>query len=121
MTAKKNVSSSVLSQLKKLEGQLTDGDSLNPLVELLDLTFNRQSPHETSKAIYSVYRVFVVVLTSGKWALTGVTDEKATVIRSWIWERLSDYSRFLTGLLRDEEGSLRVRNRLYSFAISLTI
>jgi U3 small nucleolar RNA-associated protein 19 len=102
--------------MKVLEAQLTNGDSLNPLVELLDLTFGRESPSDTSKAIYSVYRVFVLILTSGKWRFVGDIDEPGIIVRSWIWERLNDYTQFLTGLLRDEERSLRVRGGLPSFA-----
>jgi len=59
---------------------------LNPLADLLALAQNLEDPHDTSKAVYALYRVFVVVITNGKLALGG--DETAKVVKAWIWDRL---------------------------------
>ncbi|KAF9033161.1 ribosome biogenesis protein Noc4 [Panaeolus papilionaceus] len=95
--------------LKSLEETLTQvvskNGSLNPLADLLSVMEGTQDAHETSKAIYALYRVFVVVISSGKMGLGG--DEAAKVVKAWIWERLQTYTDFLGGLLKDEEKFLR--------------
>ena len=97
--------------IKQLEDKLTNAvannTSLNPLADLLSLTQNVEDPHDTSKAIYALYRVFVVIITNGKLGLGG--DETAKVVKAWIWDRLQTYVDFLGGLLQDDEKFLRVR------------
>ena len=104
-----------------LESQLATAIShngtLNPMVDLLQLTFRSRYPDEVSHGIYALYRLFIMIITNGKWKLTGDVGEEGRVIRNWIWERLHDFSDFLTKLLQDEEKSLRVSvslSRLYS-------
>lgn len=96
--------------IKKLEEELTTAvaknSSLNPLADLLSLAYNVEDPHDTSKAIYALYRVFVVIITNNKLGLGG--DEAAKVVKAWIWERLQSYADFLGSLLQDEEKFLRV-------------
>jgi len=97
--------------IKELEAKLTNSvandTSLNPLADLLTLAQNVENPHDTSKAIYALYRVFVVIITNGKLGLGG--DETAKVVKAWIWDRLQTYVDFLGGLLQDDEKFLRVR------------
>ena len=97
--------------IKQLEDKLTNSvahnTSLNPLADLLTLAQNLEDPHDTSKAIYALYRVFVVIITNGKLALGG--DETAKVVKAWIWDRLQTYVDYLGGLLQDDEKFLRVR------------
>ncbi|KAF9475152.1 CBF-domain-containing protein [Pholiota conissans] len=95
--------------IKKLEDELTAAVaknlSLNPLADLLSLAYDVEDPHDTSKAIYALYRVFVVIITNNKLGLGG--DEAAKAVKAWIWERLQSYVDFLGGLLRDKEKFLR--------------
>ncbi|KAF9051298.1 CBF/Mak21 family-domain-containing protein [Panaeolus papilionaceus] len=96
-------------KLKSLEETLTQAlsknGSLNRLADLLSLMESTQDAHEMSKAIYALYRVFVIVISSGKMGLGG--DEAAKVVKAWIWERTQTYTDFLGGLLKDEEKFLR--------------
>ncbi|KAF8155473.1 CBF/Mak21 family-domain-containing protein [Crassisporium funariophilum] len=96
-------------QIKNLEDELTaavvQNASLNPLADLLSLAHNAADPHDTSKAIYALYRVFVVTISNNKLGFGG--DEAAVVVKAWIWERLQSYVDFLGGLLQDDEKFLR--------------
>ncbi|KAK7057756.1 ribosome biogenesis protein Noc4 [Favolaschia claudopus] len=95
--------------VKQLEDQLTvaatSNGSLNPLADLLELAFKADDAQDTSKAIYALYRVFVIVINGGKLAPGG--DAAAKVVKTWLWERLHSYVDFLCGLLKDEENVLR--------------
>jgi U3 small nucleolar RNA-associated protein 19 len=97
--------------IKRLEDDLHDSvtknDSLNSLADLLELAYTVEDPHDTSKAIYALYRVFVVIISNNKLEFGG--DEAAKVVKAWIWERLQSYVDFLGSLLQDEEKFLRVR------------
>ncbi|KAF7305082.1 Ribosome biogenesis protein Noc4 [Mycena kentingensis (nom. inval.)] len=98
--------SDLVQSIQKLEAKLTaDTTSLNPLADLLELALGVEDAQDTSKAIYALYRAFVVVITSGKLNAGG--DEAAKIVRTWIWERLNGYVDFLCGLLKDEEKALR--------------
>lgn len=96
--------------IQRLEEELThaatSNGSLNPLADLLDAALTTSNPQDTSKAIYALYRVFVVIISNDKLALDG--DDAAKVVKAWIWERLNTYVEFLGGLLRDDEKILRV-------------
>ncbi|KIM36452.1 hypothetical protein M413DRAFT_424821 [Hebeloma cylindrosporum] len=97
-------------KIKQLEDKLTEAvannTSLNPLADLLTLAQNVENPHDTSKAIYALYRVFVIIITNGKLGLGG--DETAKVVKAWIWDRLQVYVDYLGGLLQDDEKFLRI-------------
>ena len=90
-----------------LHDSLTKNESLNSLADLLELAYTVDDPHDTSKAIYALYRVFVVIISNNKLDFGG--DEAAKVVKAWIWERLQSYVDFLGSLLQDEEKFLRVR------------
>ncbi|KAJ7075860.1 CBF/Mak21 family-domain-containing protein [Mycena belliarum] len=102
--------SEFVKSVERLESQLTSAaaanGSLNPLADLLNLALGAGEAHDTSKAIYALYRVFVVIITGGKLASGG--DEAAKLVKGWIWERLNLYVDFLCGLLKDEEKLLRI-------------
>jgi U3 small nucleolar RNA-associated protein 19 len=104
-------SSGLLQTVQNLETQLieaaTTNSSLNSLADLVGLLGNIQDPHNVSKVIYALYRVFVVIITTGKLTVSGGEDAK--IVRTWIWDRLNSYIEFLVGLLKDEEKFLRVR------------
>ena len=97
--------------IKQLEDDLHDSvtknESLNSLADLLELAYAVDDPHDTSKAIYAIYRVFVVIISNNKLEFGG--NETARVVKSWIWERFQSYVDFLGSLLQDEEKFLRVR------------
>ncbi|KAJ7069994.1 CBF/Mak21 family-domain-containing protein [Mycena amicta] len=101
--------SDFVKSLQTLEEQLTAAAtanaSLNPLADLLELALGTEDAQDTSKAIYALYRVFVVIISGGKLNTGG--DEAAKIVRAWIWERLNAYVDFLCGLLKDEEKVLR--------------
>jgi len=101
---------SVRHSLQQLEADLsraaaTNG-SLNQLADLLDIATATNVPQDTSKAIYALYRVFVLVITSDKLVLG--SDDAAKAVKTWLWDRLNAYVEYLGGLLKDEEESLRV-------------
>ncbi|KAH7913993.1 CBF/Mak21 family-domain-containing protein [Hygrophoropsis aurantiaca] len=95
--------------VKKLEEQLTsavaNSSSLNPLADLLELAHSATDAKDMSKAVYALYRVFVIIITNGKLVYGG--DDAAKAVRKWIWERLDSYVELLVGLLQDEEAALR--------------
>lgn len=95
---------------KDLELHLTtaiaNNAPLNPLSDLLDIAQNVSDAKGTSKAVYSLYRVFVVIISSNKLAPGG--GDAAKVVRRWVWERFDAYVNILLGLLQDEEATLRV-------------
>ena len=96
--------------LQQLEADLsraaaTNG-SLNQLADLLDLATATNVPQDTSKAIYTLYRVFVLVITGDKLVLG--SDDAARAVKTWLWDRLNAYVGYLGSLLKDEEESLRV-------------
>ncbi|KAJ7714208.1 hypothetical protein B0H16DRAFT_1742790 [Mycena metata] len=96
--------------IQRLEEQLTSAaaanTSLNPLADLLELAFAADDAQDTSKAIYALYRVFIILITGGK--LNPGVDEATKVVKAWIWDRLNSYVDFLCGLLKDEEKLLRI-------------
>ena len=98
------------SLIKELENNITasisSSASLNPLADLISLTVSLHSPQSVLKAIYACYRVFVLLISKG--CLENSTSEQEKLVRMWILERLDEYVRFLTGLLKDEELLLRV-------------
>ena len=100
----------VRTSIKRLEDELTraisTNASLNPLADLLDLTVRQHDAQSTSKAIYALYRLFVLLITKNKLNSNG--DEGAKIVKAWIWERFNTYVEFLGGLLKDEEKTLRV-------------
>lgn len=98
------------TSIKRLEDDLTraisTNASLNPLADLLDLAVRQHDAQNTSKAIYALYRLFVLLITKNKLNSNG--DEGAKVVKAWLWERFNTYVEFLGGLLKDEEKTLRV-------------
>ena len=107
------------SLIKELEDNITDSissnASLNCLADLISLTGSLHNPQSALKAIYACYRVFVLLISKG--CLENSTSEEEKLVRVWILERLDEYVRFLTGLLKDEESLLRVRHTSYGFLI----
>ncbi|KAI0781283.1 CBF-domain-containing protein [Trametes elegans] len=92
---------------KQLNAAVSTGSSLNPLADLLDLALEAESSVQISKAIYALYRVFVLIITRG--LLSGPdASEEAKAVRTWLLDRLHSFVDLLTGTLKDEEPSLRI-------------
>ena len=107
VSAKKHGS---LAHIQRLERLLLDavseGTSLNPLVDLLDAAAIAEDPHLLFKSIYSLYRVFASIIDTGMLVPTPDSDAKA--VRTWVWEKLNTFTDMLVGLMSDSENSLRV-------------
>ncbi|KIL00929.1 hypothetical protein PAXRUDRAFT_821133 [Paxillus rubicundulus Ve08.2h10] len=107
--AKKRKTKGSAGFLESLESDITaavvGNMSLNLLSDLVNLALEASDAKQMSKAIYSLYRVFVVIISNDKLAPGG--GDAAKVVRKWIWERLESYVHLLVGLLQDEEAALR--------------
>ncbi|KAF9528714.1 CBF/Mak21 family-domain-containing protein [Crepidotus variabilis] len=106
-------------KIKQFEANLTkaaiDQGPLNLLVDLLLLTTEAEDPHDTSKGIYSLYRVFVTIITSGKLGVG--EDESSRAVKAWILEKLQTFVDFLGGLLQDQEKFLRISSLQILFSL----
>ncbi|KAI0648198.1 ribosome biogenesis protein Noc4 [Trametes meyenii] len=92
---------------KQLTAAVSSGSSLNPLADLLDIALSADTAVQLSKALYALYRVFVIVISRG--LLSGPdASEEAKAVRAWLVDRLHAFTDLLTGLLTDEESSLRI-------------
>ncbi|KAI0332054.1 CBF-domain-containing protein [Cubamyces sp. BRFM 1775] len=92
---------------KQLTAAVSSGSSLNPLADLLDIALEAESAAQVSKAIYALYRIFVVIIARG--LLSGPdASEEAKAVRTWLLDRLHAFVDFLSGLLKDEEPSLKI-------------
>ncbi|KAG7090557.1 hypothetical protein E1B28_009665 [Marasmius oreades] len=107
---RKTTNSQNSQSIQKLEQQITDAinnnSSLNPLVDLLDLTTTTFTAEECSKSVYALYRSFVMIIRKGKFVVANEENEK--IVKTWLWEQMNGYVDVLTGLLKDEEKGLRV-------------
>lgn len=96
--------------VKELEAEITtavtNNTSLNSLLDLLNLSQEISLAADLSKIIYSLYRIFIVIISSEKLSPGG--SDAAKQVRKWIWERLDTFVELLVGLLQDEEPMLRV-------------
>ncbi|KIM91722.1 hypothetical protein PILCRDRAFT_811012 [Piloderma croceum F 1598] len=114
-------SNSIAIQIQSLESTLTNAvqssASLNPLADLLDLAQTTVEAKDVSKIIYALYRVFVVLIGSGKMSAEGQTSEKGKVVRAWLWERLGAYQDLLVGLMKDEDADLRISSLQILFSL----
>jgi U3 small nucleolar RNA-associated protein 19 len=111
-TKKRKISdeSDLIESIRVTEEELTtalaNNTSINALADLVNVATHTEGAEATSKAIYALYRIFVLVINDEK--LRPQVDESSKAIRSWIWERLNTYVGFLGGLLQDEEKMLRM-------------
>jgi len=118
---KTNCNSGPAEQIKFLENALIEAahgnESLNALPDLLDILVAMTDVELVSKAIYALYRIFVVLINGGKFGLGG--DEASKLVKTWLLEQLNVYVDFLCGLLKDEEGTLRVSCRIVTLNFPL--
>ncbi|KZT19932.1 ribosome biogenesis protein Noc4, partial [Neolentinus lepideus HHB14362 ss-1] len=101
--------SPILQQIVDLEttlaSSISSNGSLNALDDLLTLTRRARDAPVVSKAIYALYRVFVLIIDKGKLNVKG---EEGKVVRAWVWARLNGYTEYLVGLMTDGEQALRI-------------
>ncbi|KAF5350257.1 hypothetical protein D9758_007810 [Tetrapyrgos nigripes] len=109
------IAHSIQEHEEQLTAAVSKNTSLNALADLVDLAQETVDPQDISKAIYALYRVFVIIITSGKLSLGG--DESTKVVKAWIWERLNIYVDLLASLLQDEEKALRVSSLQILFSL----
>ncbi|CAE6480274.1 unnamed protein product [Rhizoctonia solani] len=102
------------SKVKELEGieaninkSLAEGGSLNCLVDLLDIARSSSDPAFLHKVLYSLYRSCVSIAASPKINLSKCQTEESKVVRTWLLERIGEFTDLLCGLMTDEEKALR--------------
>ncbi|TRM62303.1 CBF/Mak21 family-domain-containing protein [Schizophyllum amplum] len=98
-----------VKEIQHLEQVLTDAissnTSLNPLADLVDLASKASDPQDCSKAIYALYRVFVLLFGQRKLEVDG--GEAAAAVKTWIRDQMNRYVNVVGALLRHEEKVLR--------------
>ncbi|ELU43204.1 ribosome biogenesis protein Noc4 [Rhizoctonia solani AG-1 IA] len=104
------------SKVKELEGieaninkSLAEGGSLNCLVDLLDIARSSSDPAFLHKVLYSLYRSCVSIAASPKINLSKCQTEESKVVRTWLLERIGEFTDLLCGLMTDEEKALHRR------------
>ncbi|KAF8708010.1 CBF/Mak21 family, partial [Rhizoctonia solani] len=102
------------SKVKELEAieaninkSLAEGGSLNCLVDLLDIARSSSDPAFLHKVLYSLYRSCVSIAASPKINLSKCQTEESKVVRTWLLERIGEFTDLLCGLMTDEEKALR--------------
>ncbi|KAI5824350.1 CBF-domain-containing protein [Schizophyllum commune Tattone D] len=99
-----------IKEAQRLEQILTDAintnSSLNPLADLVDLSARAKDARDISKAIYALYRVFVLLLNEGKLEVDGT--EEATAVKTWIREQMNRYVNVLGALFKHAEKTIRL-------------
>ena len=93
-----------------LVSSLSKSSSLNPLADFTNLAATLTDSHDLHKAIYAIYRVFVLIIDSNRLCSTSGEGDEVKVVRSWLNERLAEYTSLLCGCLRNDEKAIRVRN-----------
>ncbi|KAJ1310961.1 hypothetical protein OPQ81_009472 [Rhizoctonia solani] len=86
---------------------LLEGGSLNSLADLLDLARASSDPAILHKVLYALYRSCVSIVASSKIDLSKCHTEETKLVRTWLLERVGEYTDLLCGLMADEEKALR--------------
>jgi U3 small nucleolar RNA-associated protein 19 len=101
-----------VSQIVRIEHEVTvalnESTTLNPLADLIPLLYSTSDPHVSHKAIYAVYRIFVLVISSGRLKAGTDQPDEVKIVRAWLVERFEEYVDILCGFLKDEQEPLRV-------------
>lgn len=102
----------ILEKIHSLEADigssLAQGGSLNGLADLLDLARSASDPAILHKALYALYRACVSIAASPKLNLSKCPTEETRLVRTWLLERLGEYTDLLCDLMADEDRALRV-------------
>ncbi|KAI0371839.1 ribosome biogenesis protein Noc4 [Pilatotrama ljubarskyi] len=92
---------------KQLTAAVASGSSLNPLADLLGIALDADNAAQLSKAIYALYRVFVIITSRGLFSGPDASEE-AKAVRTWLLDRLHSFVELLSGILKDDEATLRI-------------
>ncbi|KAH9919606.1 CBF-domain-containing protein [Fomitopsis serialis] len=111
-----------LGEIKRLETQLitaiSDNGSLNKLANLVQLALNASDANHVLKAIYALYRTFVMLVTKGMMNSKGDKEtEETQAVRAWLSEHMNQYVEFLGELLQDEDAVLRTSSLQILFSL----
>ena len=98
----------IASLEKELIAAVSSKASLNRLADLVDLAYHSSDAQVLLKAVYALYRVFVVVISNNLLLNVAGSDESRAV-RTWLQEKLNSFVSLLTSLLKDENSILKVR------------
>lgn len=97
--------------IQDLENELTaavsEGRSLNPLADLLAVALESDNVPHQHKALYSLYRVFVTIISRDLLSGPGRTDE-AKAVRAWLSDKFHSFAELLIRVLQDSEFDLKV-------------
>ncbi|KAG8691636.1 hypothetical protein FRC11_014013 [Ceratobasidium sp. 423] len=104
-------SDSKIEEIETIEAtiskSLAEGGSLNGLADLLDLARSSTDAAILHKVLYGLYRSCVSIVASPKINLSKCLTEDSKLVRTWLLERIGEYTDFLCGLMADEEKALR--------------
>lgn len=87
---------------------LTSNASLNPLADLLHIASSSSDADIVLKAVFSLYRLFTLIVQRGILAVNEDEDIERKSVRNWVAARLESFADLLCALLQDEEKTLRV-------------
>ncbi|KAF9810195.1 hypothetical protein IEO21_07080 [Rhodonia placenta] len=108
---RKSTNDAVLPRIRELETLLTaavsNNASLNALADLLDVALDLEDASHLCKAIYALYRVFVLIIYNGLLTARHSADENSRAVHAWLVERLNAYITLLCGLLKDTDSTLK--------------
>ncbi|CCL98752.1 uncharacterized protein FIBRA_00757 [Fibroporia radiculosa] len=108
---RKSSNDDAIARVRQLESRLTsalsENASLNPLADLLDIALNAEDYGTLVKAIYALYRVFVLIISGGLLLSQDKADQDHQTVKIWLSDRLNAYVELLCGLLKDEEATVR--------------
>lgn len=93
-----------------LTSALSKSASLNPLADLTSLAATLTNSQDLHKAIYALYRVFALIIDSNRFCSKNEEGEEAKVVRSWLNERLTEYTAVLCKCLKNDQKGIRVRS-----------
>ncbi|KAI0319848.1 ribosome biogenesis protein Noc4 [Amylostereum chailletii] len=107
-TASSETESTIRDLETRISTAIANKSSLNTLADLVELLPTLPRAELVHKAVYALYRSFVLVINAGFMdRKEGEGDEEGRVVRVWIAERMGEYEAFLAGLMKDAESTLR--------------
>ncbi|KAF8576410.1 ribosome biogenesis protein Noc4 [Ramaria rubella] len=100
-----------IEKIEHLEQTLTSAlaksASLNSLADFTDLASSLSESPDLHKAIYALYRVFILIIDSGRFCGHNEEGEQAKLVRSWLNERLAEYTTVLCKCLSNDQKGIR--------------
>nr|VWO99072.1 Uncharacterized protein [Ganoderma boninense] len=90
----------------QLASAVSEGRSLNPLADLLAVALDCDNSSHRNKAIYSLYRVFVAIISRDLLSASDTTAE-VKAVRIWLSDKFRAFAQLLTRVLQDDEPDLK--------------